>query len=781
MVFRQVVLYAVVSVLVMSAVNAGSFIFEASNDKLELGETLGEVLSAVTEGDLSELKSGEVKTKEGVTKYSQYLRFEDATTAINASSVSLMESEDDEVDTFLVVNRGTAVTDAFFEYHLQFETGLKSKIEDESLKGLIGVTLNIFGSEYVMVDATSSGSKVNLILASGAINDILKSGEKKEFTIGEKKYEINIRTIESGKKAVVFEVNGKTLKKLVKAEIHDLGDGLILGVTDVLKSQGDTDIVEFFIGGSLLHLVDDNYQDTSFTENVRINKENIKDGFVQIAASLVGDVLKISDIKYRLVSSEDLFIKKGEKLSALLKQRVGLLGGWDLLFNGVSSPAKTKLTFTPSGSNDEYTLTFTNLDDDTITFPFISNANGFKFGESDQKLFFKEGSSFTDFTIDVDDYMILSTKNDKTGKTYVVKYDSIDTATNTLHIEEIGGSEKNVQYTNGSDNVLGEASLSLGSITAKIYISNASNHSLAVDLNGDGDVASDEVGIVTKGGGFLDLNDPLSGSTHTISLTTESSKFEEASSNEVVSWTFDTTNGPAIDIQKTFTGVNTETQGIHVYALSNYGVHFDLSTPSGKSASMAINYPLSQVFAEVALETGHGSSLTTSVKDIKVSTCSNKKQDGDETGVDCGGSCPACPTCTDGKQNQDEEGIDCGGPCEKKCDADNKKSGECANGCLRPLGEGKKECIPIGARVDEMYCSAEQFLQVQKKPGMVCTKDYECAKGTCMSGACSKTLTVGKIAVNAIIGILILGIIIYGVSLLRPATPPPVNPQQPQP
>lgn len=49
-----------------------------------------------------------------------------------------------------------------------------------------------------------------------------------------------------------------------------------------------------------------------------------------------------------------------------------------------------------------------------------------------------------------------------------------------------------------------------------------------------------------------------------------------------------------------------------------------------------------------------------------VGTCSNGSQDGDETGIDCGGSCVACvvdPTCNDGVQNGDETGVDCGGSC----------------------------------------------------------------------------------------------------------------------
>ena len=53
-------------------------------------------------------------------------------------------------------------------------------------------------------------------------------------------------------------------------------------------------------------------------------------------------------------------------------------------------------------------------------------------------------------------------------------------------------------------------------------------------------------------------------------------------------------------------------------------------------------------------------------------TCSDGVQNGDETGVDCGGTlCPVCstgggnttPTCTDGIMNGTETGIDCGGSC----------------------------------------------------------------------------------------------------------------------
>lgn len=50
-------------------------------------------------------------------------------------------------------------------------------------------------------------------------------------------------------------------------------------------------------------------------------------------------------------------------------------------------------------------------------------------------------------------------------------------------------------------------------------------------------------------------------------------------------------------------------------------------------------------------------------------TCSDSLKNGNEEGIDCGGSCRPCivPNCFDAAKNQDEEGIDCGGSC-KPCE-----------------------------------------------------------------------------------------------------------------
>ncbi|MDP4711789.1 MAG: T9SS type A sorting domain-containing protein [Saprospiraceae bacterium] len=86
-------------------------------------------------------------------------------------------------------------------------------------------------------------------------------------------------------------------------------------------------------------------------------------------------------------------------------------------------------------------------------------------------------------------------------------------------------------------------------------------------------------------------------------------------------------------------------------------------------------------------------------------TCEDGIQNGDETGVDCGGSCTSCtqepaPTCEDGTQNGDETGVDCGGSCAP-CQED--------NGCpvpsdLRQLALGSSAILSwISAREASQY------------------------------------------------------------------------------
>jgi hypothetical protein len=75
------------------------------------------------------------------------------------------------------------------------------------------------------------------------------------------------------------------------------------------------------------------------------------------------------------------------------------------------------------------------------------------------------------------------------------------------------------------------------------------------------------------------------------------------------------------------------------------------------------------------------SCLTSTITFISSSapTCSDGIQNGTETGIDCGGTCPACaPGCSDGIQNGTETGVDCGGTCPP-CVSGSHTNTACAN------------------------------------------------------------------------------------------------------
>jgi hypothetical protein len=52
--------------------------------------------------------------------------------------------------------------------------------------------------------------------------------------------------------------------------------------------------------------------------------------------------------------------------------------------------------------------------------------------------------------------------------------------------------------------------------------------------------------------------------------------------------------------------------------------------------------------------------------------CNDAVQNGNETGVDCGGSCAPCPSCSDGMQNGSESDRDCGGICSARCETNQR-------------------------------------------------------------------------------------------------------------
>jgi endoglucanase len=112
--------------------------------------------------------------------------------------------------------------------------------------------------------------------------------------------------------------------------------------------------------------------------------------------------------------------------------------------------------------------------------------------------------------------------------------------------------------------------------------------------------------------------------------------------------------------------------------------------------------------------------VTVSCPSSTSASCTDGVRNGTETGVDCGGSCPACvvaPSCTDGVRNGNETGVDCGGSCPACV---------IAPSCTDGAKNGTETDVDCGGS-----CSADCAV------GQGCGLGSDCQSGHCTSGTCS--------------------------------------------
>ncbi len=166
---------------------------------------------------------------------------------------------------------------------------------------------------------------------------------------------------------------------------------------------------------------------------------------------------------------------------------------------------------------------------------------------------------------------------------------------------------------------------------------------------------------------------------------------------EETSWQFVDANGNVVVEAGPFNYVPTNTTFSQVVCLPNGCYDFIINDSYGDGLFDGNNtgtYTVTELTNNnTVLASGSGnfgSSQTTNfcVNGGTPPTCTDGIQNGDETGVDCGGSnCPVCPpSCTDGIQNQDETGVDCGG---SNCPA-------CPPTCTDGIQNGDEEGVDCG-------------------------------------------------------------------------------------
>ena len=117
------------------------------------------------------------------------------------------------------------------------------------------------------------------------------------------------------------------------------------------------------------------------------------------------------------------------------------------------------------------------------------------------------------------------------------------------------------------------------------------------------------------------------------------------------------------------------------------------------------------------------------------SHCSDSLWNFDETGLDCGGSCPACAgTCEDGVQNQEETGIDCGGSgcttCAPICGNGAVEEGEsCDEGDTADRDGCSSRCqVEASQDKDQRKCLSLQLATVAKAAKTQGKENQQCVR-----------------------------------------------------
>ncbi|MBS3132525.1 fibronectin type III domain-containing protein [Candidatus Woesearchaeota archaeon] len=149
--------------------------------------------------------------------------------------------------------------------------------------------------------------------------------------------------------------------------------------------------------------------------------------------------------------------------------------------------------------------------------------------------------------------------------------------------------------------------------------------------------------------------------------------------------------------------------------------------------------------------------------------CKNEVKDGDETDVDCGGSCArkcllkesceitddcssgycsegkcAKGSCDDGVKNQDETDVDCGGSCEACLEGDKcKESIDCESGiCAEDICISKGPCYNgvLDPKETDVDCGGvcAELKSIKCQLGKKCSGDEDCRSRTCgIDGKCA--------------------------------------------
>ncbi len=529
-----------------------------TSNLMEINETIGDVKDLFTEADLDILKGGVIPTGEGITKYNQYLKFNNSR-SFNSSKVIFTQDNFLDHGDFLFFSND----DLLFDWELSFESGLASLVSNAnssvaSLTDLNSRTINILGQEYTIVNTKIDTSfrrnnSLKIDLIGGGINGRLTGGQEETFFIGNKVYKVKAVLISSS--GTLLNINGKELPPLKIGQTALTEEGLLVGMRNIIEDSFN--IADFTLGGSKITFIDNDVTDNVFTSfGTRINGEIIDQSRVKIRGELNNkrNEFKLQSIKHRLfteATGRGAYVPPGHGVREYLKEPEGMLSsGWDIKYKGLSDTGVTFIKLHQSGANDEYKLEFTNEEGLNYQIPaFTVQNSSMRTGQGSgtpqhQMLWTVEAPNTAMYPIAANDYFILSnlqslqtpprktqtnsnlparfgcavpirtTTRSSGANTRVLQYISRQRSTQEndfLTFRDLATGTKQVKVNSSQGLTFGDFTIVLG---GKSYIGKVHNTAgnVSVDIDGNGTISRGASGfggngwMVTDGGAILFIN-----------------------------------------------------------------------------------------------------------------------------------------------------------------------------------------------------------------------------------------------------------------------------------
>ncbi len=405
---------------------------ETSSKVLELGETLSDIQSTITEDELNALADGTFTAKNDAD-YEQEMRF--------SGNVVLAYEEDtdnDVVDTFLTLENN----DEILNYTLTFTTSAESDVDGDELEDMEDQTLRILGVDYTMTKTTYSNDAIELTLMGGALLDTLEQGQIKTYTLDGKDYEVEVTYIGGiSISEVKFKINGETTDAMEEGDTYSLADDTDIGVREILEEEAGevtADMVEFYLGADKIVLADPNITTTGTPGDMDVGEETMDEVEVEIVGSVdAGGDFLFESIKLVYTADDDYWFGPGEKLSEKVEEPEAMLN-WDIAYEGMSSASSESIDIVPAG--DEEAELKIEVADGQVDMPLAySNGTVVSLGDRTDLLVLTTGT-----LIENDQYFFLTTGSglpDEGEKSYVLQYrgadNSASSATATLKFKNM--------------------------------------------------------------------------------------------------------------------------------------------------------------------------------------------------------------------------------------------------------------------------------------------------------------------------------------------------------